>query len=70
LPTHQVAATSAMTPLGARMTGGSSFAPSGSVAHVAFTQASNTPGGMSAAFSCSGTPLSQRALACSRVTVR
>src|ERR1043166_3312710 len=70
LPEVQNSAVSATVPFGARTTGGFSLAPSGSVAQVASAHCSNQPGGMSAAFLSSGTPFSQRALACSRVTLR
>ena len=70
LPEVQNSWVSATVPFGARTTGGLSFAPTGSVAQVASAHCSNQPGGISVACLPSGTPLSQRALACSRVTVR
>jgi hypothetical protein len=45
------------------------LAPTGSVAHVALAQASNQPAGISVAFLSSGTPVIQRCIAISRVTV-
>src|SRR5215207_2843104 len=70
LPEVQNSCVSATVPLGARTTGGFCLAPTGSVAQVASAHCSNQPGGMSAACFASGTPLSQRAKAISRVTVR
>src|SRR4051812_26988717 len=70
LPEVQNSWVSATVPFGARTTGGSNLAPTGSVSQVASAHCSNQPGGMSAACLASGTPLSQRALACSRVTLR
>src|SRR4029079_8815722 len=70
LPLVQKSCESATVPFGARSTGGFFLAPVGSVAQQASAHCSNQPGGISAAFLSSGTPLSQRALACSRVTKR
>src|ERR1700730_18807275 len=69
-PAIQYALKSAITPFGARNTGGFCFAPTGSVAQVASAHCSNQPAGMKSAFLFSATPFSQRSLADSLVTLR
>src|SRR5215831_4890676 len=70
LPVAQYVRRSWSTPLGARNTGEVCFAPIGSVAQVASAHCSNQFGGMRSAFLFSLTPVSQRCLAESFVTVR
>src|SRR5213080_3161832 len=70
LPAFQESRASASTPFGARNTGGTSPAPTGSLAKFASAHASNHPSGMRSAFLLSGTPVVHRALTPSRLTVR
>src|SRR5215813_13317169 len=70
LPAAQYVRRSWSTPLGARSTGGVCFEPIGSVAQVASAHCSNQSDGMRSAFLFSPTPVNQRCLAESFVTVR
>src|SRR5262249_14464019 len=70
LPAPQYSAMSLSTPFGARTTGGFCFAPTGSVARLAFHHASNDGVGLTCWARCGGIPRMPRWRAASCETTR
>src|SRR5215813_4126219 len=70
LPAPQYSTISLSTPLGARITGGSCFAPTGSVARLACHHASNHAVGLISSTRCGGIPRMPRWRAASREPTR